>query len=122
MFDCFARATMAAAEAESTGSSTRTLAPFVIAASACCCCLAASWSAFEYRSSQFGHSALSLAVNIGRSAASYRAVLDSGSSSATFLPPPPPLVLEPVLPPPELLLLEPHAATPTAATAETAAT
>jgi hypothetical protein len=43
--DCLARATMAAAEAESTGSSTITWAPLVSAASAWFCCLAASWSA-----------------------------------------------------------------------------
>jgi hypothetical protein len=47
MFDCFARVTIAAAALASTGSSTITLAPFVIAASACDCCLAASCSAFE---------------------------------------------------------------------------
>ena len=47
MSDCLARVTMLAADAESTGSSTSTLAPAVIAASACCCCLAASWSALE---------------------------------------------------------------------------
>ena len=43
--DCFARATMAEAEAESTGSNTSTVAPLVSAASAWSCCLAAFWSA-----------------------------------------------------------------------------
>ena len=44
---CFAWFAIPAAEAESTGSSTRTLAPLVSAASACCCCFAASWSALR---------------------------------------------------------------------------
>ncbi len=47
ILDCFARFTIAPADAASTGSSTSTFAPLVIAASACCCCFAASWSAFE---------------------------------------------------------------------------
>jgi hypothetical protein len=47
MFDCLARCAMLAADAESTGSSTSTFAPCVIAASAWDCCLDASWSAFE---------------------------------------------------------------------------
>ena len=44
-FYCLGLATIDAAAAPSTGSSTSTLAPLVSAASACCCCLAASWSA-----------------------------------------------------------------------------
>ena len=44
--DCFARVTIAAADATSTALITMTFAPWVIAASACCCCLAGSWSAF----------------------------------------------------------------------------
>ena len=44
-----------------------TLTPWVSIASAWDCCLRASWSAFWYRTSHFGHSSLSLASMSGRS-------------------------------------------------------
>src|SRR3954447_20527689 len=62
---------------------------------------------------QFGQSCLALFSKLGRSWDSYRAVLDSGSSSAME----PDLLPPPLLEPPPLSLLEPHPAAIAAAAA-----
>src|SRR5215210_3569762 len=105
-----ALAAIAAPEPESRLTSSRTLAPLVMACSACCCWVDLSPSAFWISDST--PAASKAFFRNGRSTVSQRTEdLESGSSTATlpaFLsPPPPPELLE-------LLSSPPHAATGTA--------
>src|SRR3977135_4321530 len=109
-----ALASIAAPEPESRLTSSRTLAPLVIACSACCCWVDLSPSAFWIVT---GTPALpNAALSSGRSAVSQRTDdLESGSSTATLSALPPAPLLEPLL-----LLLEPQPAPMAAAATKSA--
>src|SRR3954447_4495086 len=103
---------MAAPEPESRLTSSRTLAPFVMACSACCCWVDLSPSAFWIVA--LTPADLNAAASSGRSAVSQRSEdFVSGRSTAplsAFVLQPPELLLELLLLLP--LLLPPQAATP----------
>src|SRR5919107_3102678 len=107
----FAWAAIAAPLPLSRLTSSRTLAPFVIACSACCCWVDLSPSAFWMVAST--PAALNAAVSSGRSAVSQRADdLVSGSRTATLSAFPPELLELLLELPPLLLSSPPQAATP----------
>src|SRR5881394_2281409 len=96
----FALAAIAAPEPESRLTSSRTLAPLVIACSACCCCVDLSPSALWI--SFWTPAASNACLRNGRSTVSQRTDdFESGSSTATL-----PGFAPPLLPLDELPLLE----------------